>query len=67
MSRERALDDVREHAAGQGAEVVVCAGPPLCDLQGEVAEAAMAAGCPLCQRIIINADGSEKEYRAKTN
>lgn len=39
--------------------VIVCAGPPLCDLDGDVAIVAQEAGCPLCKRIICHPDGTE--------
>lgn len=48
-------------------EVIVCAGPPSCHLDGEEAVAAQMAGCPLCQRIVCHPDGGETEYRAKAN
>jgi hypothetical protein len=39
--------------------IIVCAGPPLCPLQGDAAVAAAQAGCELCKRIILHRDGSE--------
>lgn len=39
--------------------VIVCAGPPLCDLEGDEAIAAIDSGCLLCKRIICHPDGSE--------
>jgi hypothetical protein len=39
--------------------VTVCAGPPLCMLQGDEAVAAAQAGCELCKRITIHPDGTE--------
>lgn len=45
------------------AEVVVCAGPPACELQGDEAIAAANDGCLLCRRICINEDGTETEYQ----
>ncbi len=48
-------------------EVIVCAGPPLCELQGDAAIEQQMAGCPICQRIICHPDGSETEYRAPVN
>lgn len=48
-------------------EVIVCAGPPLCMLQGDEAVANQQAGCPLCRRIVIGTDGSETEYQKKAN
>lgn len=49
------------------AEVIVCAGPPLCLLEGDEAVASQQAGCPLCKRIIIRTDGTETEYHKKAN
>ena len=49
------------------AEVIVCAGPPACLLEGDAAVASQEAGCPICKRIVIHADGTETEYTAKTN
>lgn len=48
-------------------EVIVCRGPPECDLEGDVAVEAAKFGCPRCRRIVIHADGSETEYQAKAN
>ena len=39
--------------------VIVCAGPPLCDLYGDTAILAQQSGCPLCKRIICHPDGIE--------
>lgn len=39
--------------------VIVCAGPPLCDLYEDTAILAQQAGCPLCKRIICHPDGTE--------
>lgn len=39
--------------------VIVCQGPPRCDLEGDEAVAAQMAGCQWCRRININDDGSE--------
>lgn len=39
--------------------ITVCAGPPLCELQGDDAERAQRDGCLLCKRIICHPDGSE--------
>lgn len=39
--------------------VIVCAGPPLCLLQGDEAVAQQQAGCEFCKLITIHPDGSE--------
>ena len=44
-------------------EVIVCAGPPACELQGDEAIAAANDGCPLCRHIVIHDDGIETEYQ----
>lgn len=41
------------------AEIIVCQGPPRCDLQGDAAVEAAQAGCVWCKRIRIHADGTE--------
>lgn len=41
------------------AVVIVCQGPPRCELTGEVAEQAARAGCPWCDRCYIGDDGTE--------
>lgn len=51
----------------EDSEIIVCAGPPLCTLQGDKAVANQQAGCPLCRRIVIKSDGSETECRQKPN
>lgn len=48
-------------------QVIVCAGPPECLLQGDEAIESAQAGCPKCRRIVIHADGSETEFRRKAN
>jgi hypothetical protein len=48
-------------------EVIVCAGPPLCNLQGDACIEAADSGCPLCKHIVIHPDGSETEYQVKVN
>lgn len=39
--------------------VVLCHGPPVCDLTGEAAFDAQMAGCPWCKRVIVHEDGTE--------
>lgn len=46
-------------------EIIVCAGPPLCALEGDAAMQNQIDGCPLCRRIIIHADGTETEYQTR--
>ncbi len=48
-------------------EVIVCAGPPECLLEGDDAVRNQQDGCPKCRRIRIHADGSETEYQARSN
>jgi hypothetical protein len=48
-------------------QVIVCAGPPECDLQDDDAVAAQQAGCPRCRRLLVNPDGSTEEYKAKAH
>lgn len=48
-------------------EVIVCVGPPYCELQDERAVENQIAGCPLCRRIVCLPDGSTAEYHLKTN
>lgn len=48
-------------------EIIVCAGPPACDLQDDAAIEAANAGCPLCRRIVVHADGTESEYQTMPN
>ena len=47
-------------------EVIVCAGPPTCLLDGDEAIAAAQAGCPNCRHIVVHADGTETEYKKVT-
>lgn len=44
-------------------EVIVCAGPPDCMLQGDAAVQNQIDGCPKCRRIVIADDGSEAEHQ----
>ena len=40
-------------------QIIVCQGPPRCDLRGDEAVAAQEGGCIWCRRITIHADGGE--------
>jgi hypothetical protein len=42
--------------------VIVCQGPPWCDLTGDAAERAIEQGCRLCKIITIFEDDSEDEF-----
>ncbi len=44
-------------------EVIVCAGPPLCAIEGDAAIENAQAGCPNCRHIVVHPDGGESEYR----
>ena len=46
-------------------EVIVCAGPPTCNLQGDEAIEAADAGCPQCKHVVCHPDGSETEYQVR--
>jgi hypothetical protein len=48
-------------------EVIVCAGPPDCLLQGDEAVRNQVDGCSLCRRIVIHEDGTETEYKTKAS
>lgn len=48
-------------------QVIVCAGPPLCMLEGDEAVAAAQAGCELCKRITLHPDGSETVEQRTVN
>lgn len=39
--------------------VIVCQGPPACDLEGDEAIEAQEGGCLWCKRIILHEDGTE--------
>ena len=39
--------------------VIVCQGPPICDLQGDEAVKFQEAGCVWCKKIICHPDGTE--------
>lgn len=48
--------------------ITVCAGPPLCGLEGYDAIMCQLEGCTMCRRIVVDhRDGSETEYRLKPN
>jgi hypothetical protein len=38
-------------------EVIVCQGPPICDLMDDDAVAAQNAGCRWCKRILVGKEG----------
>lgn len=48
-------------------EVVVCAGPPQCELSDDAAIYAANNGCPLCRHIVVHADGTTTEYQLKSH
>lgn len=41
-------------------QVIVCQGPPRCDLEGDDAVNAQIAGRPWCRRITVYPDGREE-------
>lgn len=49
------------------AEIIVCAGPPLCLLQEDEAVEAAEAGCPNCRHILVHGNGVEEEFQRKAN
>lgn len=40
-------------------EIIVCAGPPFCSMEGNEAIDCQRAGCIWCKRILIDSDGRE--------
>lgn len=56
-----------EEIEGNEAEVIVCAGPPLCSLEGDKAIQNSMDGCPLCQRHVLQPDGTWKIYQKTAN
>ena len=67
MSIGREGGEEGDESNGCGAEIVVCAGPPACPLTDDAAIKNAEDGCTLCRRIIIDPDGTEREYRTKSN
>jgi hypothetical protein len=55
--------------ADDAPEVVVCAGPPDCELRGDEAIANAKAGCPRCDRYRIEPGATEDPhpYRKKAH
>jgi hypothetical protein len=49
------------------AEIIVCAGPPVCPFDGDAAIDNALDGCPNCRHIIVSADGSEIEYQTRSH
>jgi len=48
--------------------IIICAGPPLCGLEGYDAIMCQLEGCTMCRRIVVDhRDGSETECRLKAN
>jgi hypothetical protein len=52
---------------GDEAEIIVCAGPPLCLFQDDEAIEAATAGCPYCRHIVMRADGGEDEFQRQAH
>lgn len=48
-------------------EVIVCAGPPVCLMQGDAAIENAAAGCPNCRHVVRRVDGTEDEFQLKAH
>ena len=48
-------------------QVIVCAGPPECLLEGDAAVDAANSGCPKCKHILVKPDGSTEEFQRKAN
>lgn len=48
-------------------EIIVCVGPPTANCSGDEAVRNQLAGCPMCKRVIVHADGTETEYKARVN
>jgi hypothetical protein len=46
-------------AVAEFGTVIVCQGPPRCDLLDDAAVAAMEAGCVWCRRITVHEDYTE--------
>lgn len=40
--------------------VIVCQGPPRCELEGDEAVKEQESGCPFCERIYIDEFGNER-------
>ena len=47
----------------EDAELIICAGPPICLLDGDAAVASAQRGCPWCEHIRLHPDGSETRFR----
>ncbi|TPE53046.1 hypothetical protein [Amaricoccus solimangrovi] len=45
--------------------IIVCAGPPVCGLEGDEAVEAANRGCPHCKRLAIYDDGEEVDQTIK--
>jgi hypothetical protein len=43
----------------EDAQVIVCAGPPCCDLDGDEAVAQQVRGCIWCSYITVHPDGTQ--------
>lgn len=58
------IDPVEKPIAGT---VIICAGPPKCEWQGDEAVENQEAGCPVCTIIDIHEDGSETVRKRKAH
>lgn len=52
----------RKDCDNPGGDVVVCQGPPICELEGDVAVTRQKQGCLYCQRIWFDECGNEFDY-----
>lgn len=53
------MDEIEDDTEEQPGLVIVCAGPPYCDLKGDDAEKAQKDGCPWCAYVYFEEDGRE--------
>ena len=48
-------------------DVIVCAGPPTCPLEGDEAVQNAVDGCTNCERHVLQPDGSWKIFKKAAN
>lgn len=53
LAKRMAKQSVADFDVVPDTELIICAGPPYCHLEGDVAVAAQNAGCVWCKRIHV--------------
>jgi len=65
MTPDDLMDVDEDEDEDDGSEIIICAGPPLCLLQGDEAVQNQIDGCPKCRRIVVDGRGHQQSEYVK--